>query len=126
MAIPTRTLFAIRRASAGIDWVDRYTPADLARDLSEDVQRSVLSRFVIYTKARARIRPPRNSGRVPVRTGALRNSLRIVGIGGRTPRLVGLIYGLYVQRWYGAIYEIAWRRFARTVSFRRAVSNASG
>ena len=128
MAIPAATLFALGQASRQFRWLGRSTAATVARDTSSDIQRAVLTAFLLDTKAKAGgplVRSgPRN--RVPILTGRLNESLHITNIGGRRPRLRGVEYGLYIQRYPGGenLWERIWRAYGNSPRFARAVRNA--
>ena len=124
MPLPAATFAALAAAGRGFTWLGGRTFADFTNELADDVQESVLTAFVLDLKANARKFPARNSGIVPTDTTQLRQSLRIRGINGRRPTLMGAEHGIYVQRHYGPIWTTAWRNYGRSERYRRAVSRA--
>ena len=103
-------LSSMRRAGRGRNWVGGLTPALYTERRIADRQEHVLLGFAAQLKQRAggRLRP--GTGIVPVKTGELRNSLRIVRPRRRRPALVGAFHGYLFQRRFN-LFSRAWRSF---------------
>ena len=92
----------------GVRWENNITPADTLDAVRADYEREVMQEFVRDLKARAGGRTRPGSGRIPVLTGNLRDSLRL-----RAMNIVGAAYGLIVDQRGGGIFLTAWRAFPK-------------
>lgn len=103
-------LSSLRRAGRGRNWLGGLTPAVHAERRIAERQEQVLESFSANLKRKAggRLRP--GTGIVPVKTGELRNSLRIIRARGSRPALVGAFHGYLFQRRFN-LFSRAWRSF---------------
>ena len=111
------------RTTISVRWDRNRTPAMTAKKVVSEYQYHLLDGFEKSLKANAGGPLRRGSGRVPVRSGELRNSLRMKGKRGRRPVLWGAEHGIYVDA-RGNIFETAWRKYPTDKALRKALEKS--